>query len=92
MMTDYDYQFPTYAKTPVTVGKQIAKIEEETREVRLATDMHEVIKETFNVIHAGETLLHQCDQKEVQEAYREVIQDNEARGYYTCEKSSSKSE
>lgn len=78
----YEYQFPRFSKKAVSIGSQIRKIEEEVNEVKMATDLREVIKETHNVIHACETLLHLCDQEEVQQGYQETIDDNEKRGYY----------
>lgn len=78
----YEYQFPKYTKTKVRIGSQIGKIIEEADEVRMAPYLHEVIKETFDVIQAAETLLRKCDPEEVQQAYNEVVQGNKKRGYY----------
>ena len=80
----FEYQFPKYTKTKVSIGNQIQKINEEAREVALATDLHEVILETLDVIQAAETLLRSCDQEEVQKTFVEVINKNEERGYYKC--------
>lgn len=81
-MKRFDYRFPEYKKTQVSVSKQIMKINDEAREIMLATDLHEVIMETLDVIHAAETLLRKCDPEEVQNAYVAVIDKNEERGYY----------
>lgn len=77
----YKYQFPPiYARG--SVSKQMMKVLEEADEVKTACTEETIIEETFDLIHACETLLRKFDQDHVKKQYDLVIKKNEERGYY----------
>lgn len=92
MNNPYSYQFPAFAAEEVEAVDQAAKIYGEAVEVCDAYTRMKVegtakarkafLMEVLDVIHAAETLLRKCDQKEVAAAKAAVIKKNMTRGYY----------
>lgn len=80
-MATYLYNFPPIGlKTDKAL--QVEKIAEEAKEVETASNEHELIMETLDLIQACETLLRMFDEKDVNQVKTETVDKNYKRGYY----------
>lgn len=91
----YRYQFPKWEAKPldeITIGQQVAKVNFECAELtevllgrnNIEQTSDSLIEETFDVIHACETLLRKIESigYDIGARHDKVIKKNWRRGYY----------